>query len=383
MKKKIVSSLLVLSMFGMCFLPTAAFAEGEQIDTRAKSAVLMCSDTGEMLYENNSHEKLAPASVTKVMSMLLIVEAIDGGKIKLSDQVTASKDACAKGGSQIWLKENETMTVEELLKATAVASANDACCALGEKIAGSEAEFVKLMNLRAKELGMNDTNFENCSGLDDTAENHYTSAYDIAIMSKELINHQMIKQYTTIWMDNLRDGKTELTNTNKLVRFYDGATGLKTGTTAKAGSCLSATATRDGLSLVAVVMGCVTSDDRFEGAKALLNYGFANYELYTPIVDKALLKEMPVKGGVKKSVTPDAKAMKPFLVKKGQSEKVEQKANIPENVTAPVEKGQVLGDVSFAVEGKEIKKVKLVSNVNIEKNSITVAFAQFLSLIVA
>lgn len=383
MKKKITSALLALSMLAVCLSPSTVFAEGEQIDTKSKSAILMCTDTGEVLYENNSHEKLSPASVTKIMSMLLVVEAIDSGKISLTDKVTASKDSCAKGGSQIWLKENEAMTVDELLKATAVASANDACCALGEKIAGSEPEFVKLMNARAKDLGMNDTNFENCSGLDDTAENHYTSAYDIAIMSKELINHEMIKQYTTIWMDTLRDGKTELTNTNKLVRFYDGATGLKTGTTAKAGSCLSATATRDGLSLVAVVMGCATSDDRFEGAKAMLNYGFANYELYKPDVDKALLKEMPVKGGVKKSIVPNVKAMEPFLVKKGQSEKVVQKADVPESVTAPVEKEQVLGEVSFAIDGKEIKKVKLVSDVNIEKNSITVAFAQFLALIVA
>ncbi|MEG2081320.1 MAG: D-alanyl-D-alanine carboxypeptidase family protein, partial [Oscillospiraceae bacterium] len=271
--KKVTSFLLaVILMFTMFSI--TAFAEElpqMQVEVKAKSAILMDAGTGTVLMAKNAHDKLFPASVTKIMSLLLITEAIDQGKIALTDAVTASTAASKMGGSEIWLKEGETMSVDELLKATVVASANDACYALSEVVSGSNEAFVKRMNERAKELGMNDTNFENCTGLDDTATNHLTSAYDIAIMSMELLKHQRIMNYSTIWMDSLRNGATELVNTNKLVRFYEGTTGLKTGTTGKAGCCVSATAKRDDLHLIAVVMGSDNSNDRFDGAKAMLN----------------------------------------------------------------------------------------------------------------
>lgn len=383
MKKKVIAFSLAFVVFLCSFCMTASAADKDTvIETKAKSAVLMCTDTGDVIYENNAHERLHPASVTKIMSLLLIVESIESGKLSLDENVTVSTQASQKGGSQIWLKENEQMSVRDLLKATAVASANDACAALAEKIAGSETAFVKMMNNRAKELGMKDTNFENCTGLDDTAENHLTSAYDIAIMSRELIRHEMIKEYTTIWMDSLRGGQTELTNTNKLIRFYDGATGLKTGTTAKAGSCLSATATRDGLSFVAVVMGCATSNDRFDGAKALLNYGFANYALYNPKVDEKSIANVNVAGGVKNTVKPLAENINPVLIKKGDEEKIKYSVNLPEQVSAPVEKGQVLGEVVLTKDGKQIGKISLKSPEKIEQNSFWKEFKQMLMLFV-
>ena len=250
-----------------------------------KSAVLMDVTTGTVLYENNSHEPLAPASVTKVMTMLLIMEAVDSGKIALNDTVTASENAAAKGGSQIYLKAGETMSVSDMLKSIAVSSANDCACAMAEHIAGSEAAFVDAMNQRARELGMRDTHFVNCTGLDDddTAKQHRTSAYDIALMSRELLkNHPSIKKYTTIWMDTVRGGAFGLSNTNKLIRFYPGATGLKTGFTSGAGYCLSASAQRDGMELVAVVMGAKTSQARNAACKELLDYGFANFAVISP-----------------------------------------------------------------------------------------------------
>lgn len=383
MKKKVISFSLALVIFLCSFSISSFAAENDAvIETKAKSAVLMCTDTGDIVYENNSHERLHPASVTKIMSLLLFVEAIESGKMSLDENVTVSAYASKKGGSQIWLKENEQMSVRDLLKATAVASANDACTALAEKVAGSESSFVKLMNIKAKELGMKDTNFENCTGLDDTAQNHLTGAYDIAVMSRELIKHEMIKEYTTIWMDKLRNGQTELTNTNKLIRFYDGATGLKTGTTAKAGSCLSATATRDGISFVAVVMGCSTSDDRFEGAKALLNYGFANYSLYTPKIDENSIANVNIEGGVANSVKPIAEIINPVLIKKGDEEKIKYSVNLPQQVSAPVEKGQILGEVIISKDGKQIGKINLKSPEEIQKNSFWKEFVQMLRLFV-
>ena len=250
-------------------------AIGQTLDIKAKSVVLMEPNTGKVLYEANSDEKLPPASITKIMSLLLVMEAIDRGDITLETVVTASEHACSMGGSQIWLEPGETMTVNDLLKAAVIASANDACVALGETVAGSEEGFVALMNERANELGMTNTHFVNCTGLD--AEGHLTTAYDVAVMSSALIKHDLIKDYSTVWMDTLRDGKSELVNTNKLVRFYEGTTGLKTGTTSTAKYCLSATAERNGLELVAVVMAGESSNDRFGGAKKLLDYGFANY----------------------------------------------------------------------------------------------------------
>ena len=248
---------------------------GANLELPAKGAALMEVSTGRLLYEQDAHVQLAPASITKVMSLLLIMEAIDNGQFGVDTVVTASDYACSMGGSQIWLEPGETMTVDELLKATAVASANDATVALAELVAGSEEVFVQRMNARAEELGMQDTHFVNCTGLD--AEGHVTSAYDVAVMSRALIQHSLIKNYSTIWMDTLRGGQSSLVNTNKLVRFYPGATGLKTGTTSQAGSCLAATAEKDGMELVAVVLGCPSSNDRFNSARKLLDHGYANW----------------------------------------------------------------------------------------------------------
>lgn len=363
----ILTAVLVISTLG---IGAAAQALPDmKVEVNAKSAVLMEASTGEILMSKNAHEKVYPASVTKIMSLLLITEAIDQGKIALTDVVTASREASQKGGSQIWLKEGEQMTVDDLLKATAVASANDACSALGEYIAGSDTEFVRMMNDRAKELGMNDTNFENCTGLDDTAQNHVTSAYDVAIMSRELIKHERIRNYTTIWMDTLRGGETQLVNTNKLIRFYKGATGLKTGTTTKAGCCVSATAERDGLSLIAVVMGSDSSDDRFSGARAMLDWGFASYSLVELAVDPSLITDVNVLGGTTDKITPQITEKKFAVVEKGEEDKI---ASVPElsiDVEAPVEQNQVLGTVKFMLGETEVGSIKLCAMEAVEKMS--------------
>lgn len=381
MKNKIIViclTIVLTASTAMC-----AHAEDVSMSLNAKSALLMCLDTGDIVYENNAHEKMHPASVTKIMSMLLIMEAIENGKLTLEDEVTTSTYASKKGGSQIWLKEGESMTVNDLLKAVCIGSANDACTVLAEKIAGSEEEFVKMMNDRAKELGMIDTNFENCTGLDDTAENHVTCAYDIALMSRQLMKHDMITKYTTVWMDTLRGGKTELTNTNKLVRFYEGATGLKTGTTAKAGSCLSATATRNGISFVAVVLGCPTSNDRFEGAKTLLNYGFAKYELYTPKIDKKSISNISVINGVTKSIKPSLTQVMPVMIEKGSAQNIQSEINLPASLNAPIEKGQTLGDIQLSIGSENIVTIQLKSSVAVEKMSFSVAIKQVLTAIVS
>ena len=362
---------ILLSVIMMCgILGVFASAENESqmpVDVRAKSAVLMDQSTGTVLMRMNENEKLYPASVTKIMSMLLVAEAIDSNTIRLTDAVTTSTNASKKGGSQIWLKEGETMTVDELLKATAVYSANDACTALGEYIAGSDEAFVTMMNDRAQELGMKNTHFDNCTGLDDTSATHLTTAYDIALMSRELMKHQFIQQYTKIWMDSLRDGKTELVNTNKLIRFYEGATGLKTGTTSKAGCCISATATRNGTSLIAVVMGADNSKDRFEGAKAMLNWGFANYETVTPEIDKSLITNVNIIKGEEKTLTPQISGGFGFLIPKGKQK----------NIT-PVESNQTLGTVTVKLDGKKLGEYKLTAPHYVEKLSFKTVFIRMI-----
>ena len=351
------------------FLSFSAFSanEDEKLDVKAKSYVLMDVSNGKLLLGKNEHERLYPASVTKIMTLLLVIERIDSGKLSLEDKVTASTAAAGKGGSQIWLKEGETMTVDELLRAAAIGSANDACTALAEHIAGSEEGFVKLMNAKANELGMKDTNFENCTGLDDDTENHLTSAYDIALMSCELLSHERIQNYTTVWMDSLRSGATELVNTNKLVRFYKGTTGLKTGTTSKAGHCISASAMRKNLHLIAVVLGAENSTDRFEGAKALLNYGFANYETVTPNFDSSLITDVNVIKGIEQSVTPQVEKVLPMTLETGTGAKIQPKINLALSVEAPVEKGQVLGTLDFEIDGNVIASYNIVSPVEIRK----------------
>lgn len=375
MKKIFVFTLLIAVIILPCsFL---SFAEGE-IDIKAKSAVLMDASTGEVLFSLNENEKAYPASVTKIMPLLLFMETIDSGKMSLTDMVTASNNAAGKGGSQIWLKEGETMSVDDLLKATAIGSANDACTALGEHIAGSEEAFVKMMNDRAAELGMKNTHFVNCSGLDDDTTEHLTTAYDIALMSRELLSHERIKTYTTVWMDSLRDGATQLVNTNKLVRFYKGTTGLKTGTTSKAGHCLSASAERDGLHLIAVVLGAENSTDRFESAKAMLNWGFANFETVTPEIDTASFNDVRVLKGTIRSIKPVITGVKPLTLKSGQKSKIETAIELCENVEAPVEKNQVLGTVTLKIGSEVISEYKLISENAVEKTKISHIMLRFL-----
>lgn len=378
--KKIISLLLSLTL--LFVFPINCYAEEEtsgsaEIDDKSKSSILLCADTGEVIYEKNAYEHLSPASVTKVMSMLLVLEAIESGKISPDDEVSTSENAVAMGGSQIWLEQGETMTVDELFKAVVIASANDACTALAEYIAGSTASFVTMMNERAKELGLENTNFENCTGLDDTATNHYSCAYDIAVMAREVIRHDLVRNYTTVWLDYLRDGETELNNTNKLVNSYNGITGLKTGTTSKAGFCVCATAERDGMSLIAVVLGAQTSDERFESAANLLDYGFANYEVIAPQIDESMITQVRVKNGKEKSILPIYNETDKILVKKG-SEEITYSYNIEKSVAAPVAEKAVLGEITIKSGDIIIKKIELYAGKPIEKISFSFVFKEML-----
>lgn len=345
-----------------------AGAEAAALEVAGKSAVLMDVATGTVLYESNSHEALAPASVTKVMTMLLIMEAIDSGKVGWNDTVTASEAAAAKGGSQIYLKVGETMTVTDIVKSIAVSSANDCACAMAEHLCGSEGAFVEQMNARAKELGMNDTNFVNCTGLDDAPEaaNHKTTAYDIALMSRELLkNHPDIKKFTTIWMDTVRGGAFGLANTNKMVRFYSGCTGLKTGFTSGAGYCLSASAQRDGMELIAVVMGADTSQNRFAACKSMLDYGFANYALYTPALQEGAA--VPVVLGKAESVAAVPGETAAMLVEKGQLSSIASQITLEESITAPVSRGQRLGTLTIRSGEQVLSQIPLVADVPVER----------------
>lgn len=380
--KRIISALLSVIMITVG-IPAFAQEKETPVEIKAKSAVLMDASTGQVLMAHNENERVYPASVTKIMPLLLICEAIDSGKISLSDTVTVSGTAASKGGSQIWLKEGEQMTVDELLKATAVYSANDACTALGEYLAGSDEAFVKMLNERAKELGMDNTHFENCTGLDDTTENHLTTAMDVAIMSRELLKHEIIMNYTTIWMDSLRGGQTELVNTNKLIRFYEGATGLKTGTTSKAGCCVSASALREGTHLIAVVMGSGNSSDRFETAKAMLNWGFANYSTVTPAIDPSLIPDVGVIGGVVDSITPELPEINPVLIEKGRDADITQTVDLAVDVAAPVEKGQVLGTVTFRLGDNIIGKYNITAPEKVDELTFAIVFRRVIAALVS
>lgn len=350
-------------------------AIGQTLDIKAKSSILIEPETGKILYEDNADEKLPPASITKIMSLLLVMEALDRGDFTLETQVTASEHACSMGGSQIWLEPGECMTVHELLKATVIASANDACVALGELVSGSEEGFVALMNQRAKELGMTNTTFINCTGLD--ANGHLTSAHDVGVMSCELIKHELIKKYSTVWMDSLRDGKSELVNTNKLVRFYKGATGLKTGTTSTAKYCLSASAQRDGLSLVAVVLAGDTSTDRFEGAKKLLDYGFANYS-FTKIGAKLSETKAEVSGGTEKTVKIKADDTVDILLPKSSKSDIKRTTQWNKNISAPIKKGDVLGYVNVYNGENQVGRIPITAQNDVKKLTFWVAFCRIL-----
>ena len=343
-------------------------AAAVELDIKGKSGVLMDVATGTVLFEKNAHEPLAPASVTKVMTMLLIMEAIDSGKIGWDDTVTASETAAAKGGSQIYLKVGETMSVADMVKSIAVSSANDCACAMAEHLAGSESAFVEMMNARAGELGMNDTTFVNCTGLDDGADaaNHRTSAYDIALMSRELLkNHPDIKKFTTIWMDTVRNGAFGLSNTNKMVRFYNGATGLKTGFTSGAGYCLSASALREGMELIAVVMGSETSANRFNACKAMLDYGFANFALVTADTEQKM--EVPVKLGKESFAVAEPGAEPQMLIDKAQKSSVTTQVTLEEAVMAPVSRGQRLGTLTVKAGEQVLAQVPLVAKEPVER----------------
>lgn len=350
-------------------------AVGTVLDIKAKSAVLMEPNTGKILYEQNADKPLPPASITKIMSLLLVMEALDRGDFTLETVVNASEHACSMGGSQIWLEPGEGMTVHDLLKATVIASANDACVALGELVAGSEEGFVELMNSRAKELGMNSTTFKNCTGLD--AEGHLTTANDVAVMSGELIKHDLIKDYSTVWMDTLRDGKSELVNTNKLVRFYKGTTGLKTGTTSVAKYCLSATAERDNLSLVAVIMGGETSSDRFEGAKKLLDFGFANFS-FRQIGAELKETEIPLLKAEKKTLKVKAEEEISLLSQKSAKNDIKRETEWNKNISAPIKKGQTVGYVNIYNGEENIGKIPIKAAENIKKMTFGLSFGKIL-----
>ena len=363
MKRVVVIILSIFLIFGAFPLKTQAVA----LNVSGKSACLMDVATGTILYESNSHEPLAPASVTKVMTMLLIMEAIDSGKIGWDDSVTASEAAAAKGGSQVYLKVGETMTVSDMVKSITVSSANDCACAMAEHLAGSESAFVDMMNARAKELGMNDTHFVNCTGLDDdeSAKEHRTSAHDIAVMSRELLkNHPDIKKFTTIWMDTVRNGAFGLSNTNKMVRFYDGCTGLKTGFTSGAGYCLSASAQREGLELIAVVMGCATSQERFAACKSMLDYGFANFALVSPDTTEA---EVAVKLGKANVVKAVPGEMPQFLIDKAQRSTVTTELTMEDTVAAPISTGQRLGTLTVRSGEQVLAQIPMVAEMAVER----------------
>ena len=366
----------------VCFMmhSVVVFAEGNtDLGLNAKSAILMEEATGNILYESNPNERLPIASVTKVMTMLLIMEAVDSGKISLDDMVTVSENAMSYGGSTMFLETGEQLTVNDMLKGIAVASANDGCVAMAEHLAGSESAFVDMMNEKAKELGMENTHFMNTNGLDE--DDHYSSARDVAIMSRELMKHETIFNYTSIWMDTLRGGKFQLANTNKLIRFYDGANGLKTGSTSKALCCLSAAAKRNDMQLIAVVLGAPTSAERFASAKSLLDYGFANYAVNTQITAGDEVQKIAVEKGVDKEVGVVAGDSCSTLVKKGQEDNITKEIKIDETITAPIEAGQKIGTMTISRDGEVIADIDLNASSAVEKKGIGLIIKDFFTTI--
>ncbi len=359
--KRNISVLLAVLML-LFSLPVKVSAVSDQ-DITAPSAILVDGNSFKILYEKNSHQQRSVASITKVMTVLLIMEDIEIGKISLTDTVTSSAHAASMGGSDIWLEEGEQMSVDDMLKATLVASANDAAVALAEYSEGSEDAFVSRMNRRAKELGMKDTVFKNCNGLDE--DGHVSSAYDVALMSAELIKHTKVFDYTSIWLDFLRDGETQIVNTNKLLKSYKGITGLKTGTTGDAGSCISATAKRDGLSLIAVVLGSDSGTDRFKDASTLLDYGFNNFSVIMP--DKVYIEDLKVVKGMENKVPLSSNEPDSFVTAKGNNEKIETQVEIPDDISAPVKKNQSVGKIIYKLKGKTIQEVTVRAAKSVEE----------------
>ncbi len=375
MMKRFAACLLALLL---CIAPSLALTPlgPDTLDVAAPSAILMEKQTGAVLYEKNAYEHLAPASVTKVMTMLLVAEAVADGSVSLDDTVTASARAASMGGSQVWLEEGEQMSVGEMLKCVTVVSANDCCVALAEHLAGSEEAFVARMNRRAGELGLKDTHFTSCSGLSDSDE-HYTCAHDLAVISRELVRHDMIKAYTTIWMDSIRDGAFGLSNTNKLIFYYPGATGLKTGFTSKAMYCLAATAERDGVEYIAVVLHAPTSADRFESAKALLNLGFGSFALVAPAPPEAIAP-VGVSLGVVDCVQPVLPSDAALLVEKQAASSLRYAVSLPERVDAPVTAGQVLGTLSVYAGEELLQTLPLVAEREVPRQTV---WQRFLALL--
>lgn len=376
--KRNISVLLAVLML-LFSLPVKVSAVSDE-DITAPSAILVDGNNFKILYEKNSHNQRSVASITKVMTVLLIMEDIESGKISLTDTVTSSAHAASMGGSDIWLEEGEQMSVDDMLKATLVASANDAAVALAEYSEGSEDAFVSRMNRRAKELGMKDTVFKNCNGLDE--DGHVSSAYDVALMSAELIKHTKVFDYTSIWLDFLRDGKTQIVNTNKLLKSYKGITGLKTGTTGDAGSCISATAKRDGLSLIAVVLGSDSGTDRFKDASTLLDYGFNNFSVIMP--DKVYIEDLKVVKGMENKVPLTSNEPDSFVTAKGNNEKIETQVEIPNDISAPVKKNQSVGKIIYKLKGKTIQEVTVRATKSVEEctfgNSFRYLLKQLASL---
>ncbi len=392
MKKRLtkigVSLFLCVILLLMCMLPTLAGSgisgstpviEGDasqgNLELNCKSAVLMEASTGKILYQKNADVAMPPASVTKIMTLLLVMEAVEAGQLKMTDMVTASTHAASMGGSQIYLKEGESMTAEDMIKSVVISSANDAAVALAEHVAGSEAAFVERMNRRARELGMNNTNFENTNGLDDTATNHVTSAKDIAIMSRALISHKEILKYSSIWMDTIRNGAFGLTNTNRLVRFYKGCNGLKTGSTQKAGFCISATAERDGMTLICVIMGSETRDIRNAAATALLDWGFANYGLYQ--CNGQEMGEIRVTCGEQEYVK-TAHGTFTCVLPKGSIASVEKSVELPDTLTAPIRAGEDVGHVAFTCRGQEVGRIAIQATETSERMGFWGVFRRLL-----
>lgn len=363
--KKLICLLLIVCILAISHISISAEnVSFNSISSNCRSAILVEAETGKILFEMNADERLPPASVTKIMTLLLVMEAIEKGNLKLDDVLTCSANAASMGGSQVYLEEGEKMTVEDLIKCVVIASANDAAVMLAEAISGSEELFVKLMNDRAKQLDMKNTNFENTNGLDDTAVNHVTSAKDIALMSRELIKYQKILQYSSIWMDTVRNGEFGLTNTNRLVRFYDGATGLKTGSTSKAKFCISATAVRDNMHLICVIMGAETRDIRNNTAMKLLDWGFANYSLYS--VPENCEGMIIVKGGVKNKTNIVSEKIS-MVVDKAKTEKIEKIMEVNSSIVAPIEVGERVGVVKYLCDGQIIGETNIVTTEKIDK----------------
>ena len=374
MLRKIILTIIVFILS----VNTCTFAAPE-LYINAKSAILMEQSTGQILYEQNPDEQLPIASVTKIMTLLLICEAIDEGKITIDDNVTVSERAMSMGGSTMFLETGDVISVDEMLKGIVVASANDGAVAMAEYISGSEAEFVAQMNVRAKELGMKNTQFMNTNGLD--ADGHYSSARDVAIMSRELMTHPLILNYTKIWTDTMRGGKFELANTNKLIRFYDGATGLKTGSTSKALCCLSATAERNGMGLVAVVLGAPDSKTRFNSARTLLDYGFSAYSIKEIIPANQELGRITVSGGVQKDVGCDIRVSETILLDKGDKSEFTYVIEQSQNIKAPVYKGDCVGEGIIYKDNKELKRVEVYANGDVQKKTFIVSLKELICLL--